>query len=152
MQGLSFSRSLVVGTSIGILLLASLAAMAKDGRDFAGYFDVSDFHEQGEFVQVTLHLKLFNNGEADARSVIVALMESGPAVNLRGSFAPISVWKRLQPITMSQEFTVSRQEYAEWMSGPLQPNLLIMFQDKKGKTWQRGVQVTRRPLAESITN
>jgi hypothetical protein len=146
MQFLRLRWSFAVCVSAALVLLASLAATAKDGRDFAGYFDVSDVHEQGELVQITLHLQLFNNGEGDVRNAIVALMESGPAVNLRGSFPPVRLWKRQQPIRMNQQFTVTRREFGEWMSGPAQPNLLIMFQDAKGQSWQRGAQMSRRPL------
>jgi hypothetical protein len=47
---------------------------------------------------------------------------------------------------MSQQFNVTQREFNEWMKTPVQPNLLVFFQDTKGKTQQRGVQVSRRPL------
>jgi hypothetical protein len=67
-------------------------------------------------------------------------------MTVRGNFQPIKVWKSGQFIELSQEFSVTRREFNEWMGTPIQPNLLIFFQDAKGKTWQRGVQLSRRPL------
>lgn len=146
MQSQRPSRAWVVCASLAVLVLATVAASVKSGRDFSGYFDVSGVQEQGDLVQVTLHLKLYNHGDEDAKSVIVTLVDSSPAMTLRGNFTPVKVWKSQQFIEMSQEFSVSKREFQEWMAPPAQPNLIILFQDSKGKSWQRGVQISRRPL------
>jgi hypothetical protein len=146
MQFLRPSRAWHAGILLAALLL-TLSASANRGSDFAGYFDVSGVHEQGDLVQVTLHLKLFNHGDADARSVIVTLMDSSPAMTLRGNFPPVKVWRSQHFIEMNQEFTVSKREFAQWMAPPAQPNLVILFQDEKGKSWQVGAQISQRPLA-----
>ena len=86
-------------------------------------------------VQVTLHLRLFNHGDADARGVIVTLIDSSPAMTLRGNFDPVKVWKSHQFLEMTQAFTITKREYQEWMAPPAQPNLVILFQDAKGATW-----------------
>jgi hypothetical protein len=41
---------------------------------------------------------------------------------------------------------VTKREYSEWMTAPAQPNLIILFQDSTGKSWQKGAQISRRPL------
>lgn len=147
MQSLRPSRAWVVYTVFAALLLATVAALAtSNGREFSGYFDVSGVQAQGELVQVTLHLKLFNHSDADVSSVIVTLVDSSPAMTLRGNFAPVKVWKSQKFIEMSQEFSVTKREYSEWMTAPAQPNLIILFQDSKGKSWQKGAQISRRPL------
>jgi hypothetical protein len=146
MQLLRPSRAWVVCTLLAALSLATVASTAKSGREFSGYFDVSGVQEQEELVQVTLHLKLFNHGDADAKSVIVTLVDSSPAMTLRGNFQPVKVWKSQQFIEMSQEFSVTKREFREWMAPPAQPNLVILFQDSKGKSWQKGAQISRRPL------
>jgi hypothetical protein len=132
-------------TLLTALSLAAVAATAKSGREFSGYFDVSGVQEKGDLVQVTLHLKLFNHS-TDAKGVIVTLVDSSPAMTLRGNFQPVKVWKSQQFIEMSQEFSVSKREFREWMAAPAQPNLVILFQDSKGKSWQKGAQISRRPL------
>jgi hypothetical protein len=148
MQCLRPSRAWVVCTVFAAVLLATVAALANsNGREFSGYFDVSGVQEQGELVQVTLHLKLFNHSDADVNSVIVTLVDSSPAMTLRGNFAPVKVWKSQKFIELSQEFSVTKREYGEWMTAPAQPNLIILFQDSTGKSWQKGAQISRRPLA-----
>lgn len=128
-----------------VLLLAAFAPATSNGRQFSGYFDVSGVQEQGDLVQVTLHLKLFNHGDA-VNNVIVTLFDSSPAMVLHGNFQPVKVWKSGQFIEMSQEFSITKLEFKQWMTPPIQPNLVILLEDSNGKTWQRGVQVSRRPL------
>jgi hypothetical protein len=146
MRSLRPSRAWAVFALLAALSLATVAATTKSGREFSGYFDVSGVQEQGDLVQVTLHLRLFNHSDADAKSVIVALLDSSPAMTLRGNFQPVKVWKGQQFIEMSQEFSVSKREFQEWMAPPAQPNLIILFRDSKGKSWQKGAQISRRPL------
>lgn len=147
MQSQRPSRAWAVCSLLAALILATVAAAANgSGREFSGYFDVSGVQEQGDLVQVTLHLKLYNHGDADARSVIVTLVDSSPTMTLRGNFQPVKVWKSKQFIEMSQEFSVTKREFREWMAPPAQPNLVILFQDSKGTSWQKGAQISRRPL------
>ena len=147
MQSQRPSRAWAVCTLLTALILATVAATANgSGREFSGYFDMSGVQEQGDLVQVTLHLKLFNHSDADAKSVIVTLVDSSPAMTLRGNFQPVKVWKSNQFIEMSQEFSVTQREFREWNAPPAQPNLVILFQDSNGKTWQKGAQISRRPL------
>lgn len=150
MQSPRPSRAWLVCLLLAALSLATVAASTKSGREFSGYFDVSGVQEQGDLVQVTLHLKLFNHSDADAKSVIVTLVDSSPAMTLRGNFQPVKVWKSQQFIDLSQEFSVSKREFNEWMSPPAQPNLVILFQDKTGKSWQKGAQISRRPLVRQV--
>jgi|HubBroStandDraft_6_1064221.scaffolds.fasta_scaffold1394120_1 hypothetical protein len=149
MQSQRQSRAWLVCGLLTAILLATVAARASSGREFSGYFDVSHVQEQGDLVQVTLHLKLFNHSEADAKSVIVTLFDSSPVMTLRGNFQPVKVWKSHKFIEMSQEFTITRREFKEWMAAPAQPNLVILFQDAKGATWQKGAQISRRPLVRT---
>ena len=146
MQSLRPSRAWLVCILLTALLSATVAATSSKGREFSGYFDVSGVQEQGELVQVTLHLKLFNHGDAAVKSVIVTLVDSSPAMTLRGNFKPVKVWKSQRFIEMSQEFTISKREFNEWMAPPAQPNLIILFQDSNGRSWQKGAQISHRPL------
>ena len=148
MQSQRQSRAWLVCILLTALLLAAIAARANSGREFSGYFDISHVQEQGDLVQVTLHLKLFNHSESAAKSVIVTLLDSSPAMTLRGNFQPVRLWKSHEFIEMSQEFTVTKREFKEWMTPPAQPNLVILFQDGKGTTWQKSAQISRRPLVQ----
>jgi hypothetical protein len=133
---------------LAAMLLVTAGATSNLGRPFSGYYDVSGVEKQGDVVQVTLHLKLFNHGDEDLKGVIVTLMDQHPTLILRGNFQPVKVWKSQQFVQISQQFSVTQREYADWMSVSGQPNLVILFQDSTGKSWQRAVQVSRRPLVK----
>ena len=146
MQYRRFTRVWLVGSMLSIFLVALTASASSNGREFSGYFDVSGVLEQGDMVQVTLHLKLFNHGTEDAKSVIVTLVDSAPTMTFRGNFKPVRIWKSQKFLEMSQEFTITQREFKEWMQPPAQPNLVILYQDNSGTTWQKGAQISRRPL------
>jgi len=148
MRSLRLSRSWLLCTLLTSLLLATVGASARNGRDFTGYYSLSGVQEQGELVQVTLHLRLFNHSNSDMKSVVVTLLDSAPALRFYGNFQPVKVWKKQQFIEMSQEFTVTKLEFKQWLQAPAQPNLVILFQDSTGKNWQEGAQISRRELAE----
>ncbi len=145
MQFMRPSRALQACLVLAIALLA-IAAPARTGREFSGYYKLTGVHQQGDLVQVTLHLKLYNHSDSDARSVIVALANSGPNFSILGSFQPVKVWKSQHFLDLSQEFTVSQQELRDWMTPPAQPNLIILYQDANGRSWQQGAQMSRRPF------
>ena len=83
MQSQRTSTARLLAVVLAAFALLTATAFASNGREFSGYFDISHVQEQGDLVQVTLHLKLFNHAEADARSVVVALIDSSPALAVR---------------------------------------------------------------------
>jgi hypothetical protein len=133
---------------LATLLLVTVGATANLGRPFTGYFEMSGVQEQGDMVQVTLHVKLFNHGDEDLKGVIVTLMDAHPTMMLRGNFQPVKVWKSQKFVSLSQEFTVTKREYADWTSAMGQPYLIILFQDSNGKSWQKSPLVSRSHLAQ----
>ena len=145
MQFMRPSRVWQLGLMLAALCLANTAT-ARTGREFSGYFDLSGVHEQGEFVQVTLHLKLFNHGDTDARRVIVTIMDSSPTLTLRGNFQPVKVWKSQHFLELSQEFSIPKSEFNEWVRPAAQPNIVILYQDAHGKNLQVGAQISHRSL------
>lgn len=149
MRSLRLSRAWLFCALLTSLLLATVGASARSGRAFTGYYDFSGVQEQGDVVQVTLHVKLFNHTPANVKGVIVTLLDSSPAMTFRGNFQPVKVWKTQQFIEMSQEFTISKRELGEWI-GPTQPNLVLLYQDNNGRNWQRPVQLSRRPLVPPV--
>jgi hypothetical protein len=146
MKFVCLSRVGLACVLLAALLVVTVGATANLGQPFSGYFDVSGVQKQGDIVQVTLHLKMFNHSNEDVTSVIVALFDNEPIQFLRGNFQPVKVWKSQKFIQISQEFSVPQREYDKWFSGPGQPNLVILFQDANGNSLQRGVQISRRPL------
>lgn len=140
------SRTSVMGVCLTIFLLGTITATAKDGRDFAGVYGFTDVQEQGDMVRLTLHLRLFNNSEADIKGAVIALMEGPPRVALRGSFPTVKVWRQNQDVKLSQQFTISKREYRDWLRPPAQPNVVIIYQDANGQTWEKGAQMRPQPI------
>ena len=149
MQSQRPSRIWLPAVVLTVFAVLATDAVGSNGREFSGYFDLSHVQQQGDLVQVTLHLKIFNHAEADAKSVVVALVDSSPAMTVRGNFQPVKIWKSGHFLEMSQQFSITQREFNEWMTTPIQPNLLVFFQDTAGRTLQRGIQVSRRPLVRA---
>jgi hypothetical protein len=127
--------------------LTSVTAMAKDGRDFAGNYSLTNVTEKGEQVEVTLGLLLFNYTGADLRGAAVTVRPfrpepSGPRVE--GSFAPIQLWRSGRDVVLHQQLTVSKDEFQGW-SRSTPPIILITYNDGAGRH-QRPVQLSRRPV------
>jgi hypothetical protein len=140
-----FLRAPLVGVGLAFVLLGTVTVMAKDGRDFAGTYGFTDVQEQGDMVQLTLHLRLFNNSDADIKGAVIVLREGWTGVALRGSFPTVKVWAKNHDVQLSQQFTVPKQEYEDWLRPPAQPNVVILYQDAQGRSWQKGAQLAPRP-------
>ncbi len=135
------SRAIFMRVWLGILLLSAISASAGNGRDFAGVYGFTDVHEQGDMVHLTLHLQLANNSDADIKGAAITLMEGFPGVNFRGSFATVKVWRKNQDVKVSQQFTIPKREYKDWVQPPAQPNVVVIYQDASGRTWEKGAQM-----------
>jgi len=140
------SRASVMGVWLAIFLLGTITATAKDGRDFAGVYGFTDVQEQGDMVHLTLHVRLFNNSEADIKGAVIVLMEGSTGVGLRGNFPAVKVWRKNQDVKLSQQFTVPKREYQDWLRPPAQPNVVIIYQDANGQTWEKGAQMRPQPV------
>jgi hypothetical protein len=128
----------------GILLLAAAGAFAKDGRDFAGFYNLSHISDTGNAVQVTLRVELFNYSSGDANHAVVSLYETGAGATVHGSFAAIKVFHDKQRVQLAQQFTVPKREYERWERGS-NPVLVVDYADKDGKRMHRSVQLIRHP-------
>lgn len=140
------SRTFVMGVGLGILLLSALTATARDGRDFAGIYSLSSVQPQGDNVLLTLHVKLSNYSGADISGAIVTLMKGHPEAGLRGSFPTVKTWRKGQAVKLSAQFTIPKREFETWSHQPAQPDVVILYQDANGQTWQRGAQLRPEPV------
>jgi hypothetical protein len=139
------SRTFLTRVGLGLFLLTAITATARDGRDFAGIYSLTNVQQSGDTVHLTLHLRLSNNSDADIKGAIVTLMQDSPLVALRGSFPTVQLWRKNQAVKLSGQFTISKREYEDWSRAPGQPNIVILYQDASGRTWQKGAQMHPRP-------
>lgn len=142
MTSLSLAR--VRATSLfAILLLGSVAAVAKDGRDFAGFYSLSDVTEKGDQVQVTLQLQLFNYSGMPLENVALALNSAQPESTAIARFAPIKFWPSGKDIMLIRTITVPRSLFDRWRSHT-HPNIFIGYQDTDGQALEQTAQLNQR--------
>ena len=125
-------------------LFATVPAVAKDGRDFAGFYSLTDINEKADQVQVTLTLQLFNYSGVDLNQVVIHVRQSSPEAAALATFAPIQHWRNGQDVVVSQAFTVGRVEFEQWSTHG-QPNIFVLHSDEDGQTLRQSVQLTQRP-------
>lgn len=125
----------------GALLFTALLAAAKDGRDFAGFYSLTDVDEQDGQVRVTLNLQLFNYSDADIQGAVVVVREAAGVTEF-GRFAAIRVWRNGHDVVLSRTLTVPRAEYERW-STRRQPGVCIAYTDHGGQEWTQTAQLNR---------
>lgn len=143
MQLTSFSRAGMLAL-FALTMLFTGTAGAKDGRDFAGYYSLTDVAGKGGAVELTLALHLFNYSGADLKQAVVTVRPS-PGPGLLGSFAPIKVWRNGSDVVMRQQITMPRDVFERW-SPRNQPAVFIGYSDENGHSYQRPAQLSRRPM------
>jgi hypothetical protein len=141
-------------------------AAAKDGRDFAGYYALSNVRDLGATqdssqpaaeadraaadraakVRFTLTVRLSNNSDmGDIKKPVVALLESGPSHANLGKFGSVKVLPSKRDVTVSGQFTVSRAEFKSW-AGRGTPKVIVLYKDETGRELRENVQLSRRPM------
>ena len=124
-------------------LLGVLTASAKNGRDFSGFYTISNVVDQGNQALITLHVELFNHSDADVQQATVALREGGGGQ--LGTFHVLKTWRNHGEVRLSQQFVVPKRELQNWQRGG-QPALMVVTHDANGQRYDRFVQMSRRAV------
>jgi hypothetical protein len=131
-----------------LLLCLVLAALAKDGRDFAGYYALSNVSEQGDKVEFTMTVQVSNYSDlGDIKSPVIALLEGGSHAKL-GEFSAVKTMPANRDVTVSGEFTVSKMEFQSW-SKHGSPQVVVIYEDS-GRTLRQHVQLSLRPMLPPV--
>ena len=138
-RALKFSIFLLVAA----LSLFPMSGFAKDGRDFAGSYNVSNVVEQGDQMVFTLQVHLFNYSDADLKQAVVTLRASHPGAPL-AEFHPVKLWRNRTEVKLAQQVVVPRHEFELWHKGT-QPALFVVYHDANGQRWERFAQLRSRP-------
>jgi len=132
----------VAWTVSATLVLAGLAwtGLARaDGRNFSGFYQVSDVSVSGETASLTLTLRLFNHGTADVSNATVVLRDwIIPSRNF-GTFPNVNV-PAGQTVQLSGTFQVPQREYQSWQQGR-RPFLIMEYADATGNKVRRPIEV-----------
>jgi hypothetical protein len=144
----SFSRTGILAL-FALPVLLTAPAGAKDGRDFAGHYSLTNVTEKGSQVELTLVLQVFNYSGADLKQAVVTVRLPAPGPGVLGSFAPIKLWRNESGVVVSQQLTITREEYLRW-STRTQPAVFIGYSDAEGHAYHRWAQLSRVPIIQKI--
>ena len=132
-----------------LLLCLALAALAKDGRDFAGFYALGNVSEQGDKVEFTMTVQVFNYSDlGDIKAPVIALLEGGSHAKL-GEFKAVKTMPAKHDVVVSGKFTVSKMEFQSW-SKHGSPQVVVIYEDS-GRTLRQHVQLSRRPMLPPVT-
>ena len=146
MQPLCDSRARP-GILVCLILLALGTVAAKDGRDFAGFYQVSEVVEFVEEFQVTLTVRVFNYSGAEVNDATIMLEDSFLPGEPYGSFITPVYFQDRESVRLSDRFTIPRREYEGWQEGRT-PRLTIEFMDANGNTIRRPIELVPMLLGE----
>ena len=146
MQPPCFSRARF-GMLACLILLALSTAAAKDGRDFAGFYQVSEVVEFVEEFQVTLTVRVFNYSGTEVNDATIMLEDSFLPGEPYGSFITPVYFQDRESVRLSDRFTIPRREYEDWLEGGT-PSLIIDYMDANGNTIHRPIELVQMPLGE----
>jgi hypothetical protein len=127
-----------------ILAAGATLAQAKDGRDFAGFYSLTDAIHEGDQVHVTLTLQLFNYSGADLTQAAVVIRHAPPETAAFGTYSPIELWRNGTDVKFTMHLAIPQEEYERW-GGRRQPAVYVVNRNDQGREWQRTAQVSRRP-------
>lgn len=132
---------------VAALFMASASwALAAEGRNFMGYYDISNVSSSGNQVQVTLQLKIFNNSKSDIQHGAVALYTSEPTSTPLGGFNAMKLFRAHHDADLARQFTIPKREFDRWQHGA-HPALFFLYQDAQGRTLRQNIDLVRRPMA-----
>ena len=130
------------------LALATIGYLAaKDGRDFAGFYDISETTDLGEQMKVTLTIRVFNYSGADVFGTKITLEDSLLTGEALGSFAALVDIKGKESVKVNDIFYVPQREYDQWQEGGT-PRLRVDYKDSAGKDIRRPIELVPMLIPE----
>jgi hypothetical protein len=140
-----------------LLLCLALVALAKDGRDFAGFYALSNVSEQGDKVEFTMTVQVSNYSDfGDIKSPVIALLVPGSSSpdnrELRDlqEFNAVKLLPAKHDVTVSGKFAVSKTEFESWSKRGGSPKVVVIYEDS-GRTLRQHVQLSRRSILPPVT-
>ena len=141
----STKTTALLGILACLVLLVGILAPAKDGRDFAGFYEVVDALDLGEEVRVTIRFRIFNYGDADVNGAIITLEDSLQLTSY-GSFDFISI-EQQKSVLLEKDFFIPQWEYDLWQEGAT-PQLSIQYTDAAANTMHSSIELIQMLVRE----
>jgi len=127
-------------------LVATPHGHAEDGRDFSGFYELSNITDLGDAVSVTLTLQVFNHGDADVYDVtLTVLTPAGPDSDIGTLSSPFI--GSSESVHLSGDLILPPEEYERWQRG-IPPMPRIEFSNAAGNRGRNFVELAPVLLSE----
>ncbi len=121
-------------------LAPSMMAWAENGRDFAGFYSVTEVMNLGEEVQIAFEVEIMNYSGADVSDVNVVLDKSFPQNKPYSTFRYVSIPYR-QGVKLKKPIVIlPRVEYEQWLNGAV-PHVYIEDLTEQGNLKRTQVEL-----------
>lgn len=128
-----------VWATVVLLGLAWVGLAQANGREFSGFYRVSDVSVSGDTASLTLTLRLFNHSGADVSNAAVVLHDVFIPTRNYGTISNVNVPAE-HVVQFSGTFQVPQREYQSWQQGR-RPFLMIEYTDAAGNKVRRPIEV-----------
>lgn len=145
---------------LSLLISLNLGAFAKDGRDFVGFYAVSNVRPLGDSpdtslgadtttrVKLTLTIRLFNYGDqGDIQQPVIELLGSEISPVVAGQFNSVKSLPSRHSAIVAGQFTVTRAEYQSWGQHGATPIVMVQYRGESGRIFTQKVQLIPRPMS-----
>lgn len=141
----------ILGLLAGLVFLAPIhPGQATDGRDFAGFYEVTNATDLGNGqVEITFAVRVFNYADYDITSATVNLCDSSVPDVVYGTFPSVSLAQG-QNLRLQGTFNIPQNEYDSWQQTEAGggPNLWIEFTDAGGNPVKLRIELVSAPVGE----
>jgi hypothetical protein len=154
-----YSRLFLYVSLLCFVFSLASGALAKNGRDFAGYYAISNVHDLGDpqdnsaptdksaLVEMTLTVEILNYSDlGDLKDPVLELLPSELSPHVEGGFKTVKLLPGRRPVVVSGEFAVSRAAYQSWGRHGAGPDVVVLYRDESGQTLTQKVQLVPRPM------
>lgn len=126
-----------------IILGTNTMAWSENGRDFAGFYSVTEITNLGEEVQIAFEVEIMNYSGDDITDGNVVLAQTFPMEEPYTTFRYVSIPYR-QGVTLKESIVIlPRVEYDQWVKGAV-PHVYIEDVTEQGNLRRTPVELLSR--------
>lgn len=129
-----------LGALAGLMLISAATLRPIDGRDFAGFYQLTDVVQVGDSYQFTFTARVFNYSGADVSNGSLNLDDSTDPTATYATFTNVSITANDSAL-VTASVTVPSREYNLWQQGG-SPNLAIAFTDANAQDHLERVELS----------
>lgn len=107
------------------------AVGASGGRNFAGFFSLTDATEIGDQARLTFSARIFNYSDADVISATVTLLGPGVPDGVYAMFYGLTVPDK-DSVRLTKDITIPLNQYRRWQQHVEMPILMVQYQASSG--------------------